>query len=646
MNIITLENISKNYSDKILLNNVSLGINDGDKIGLIGINGAGKSTFLKVVSGREEFFDGNIVKGKNVRIEYLDQNPLFDEDATVLEQIFKGDTKEMKLLKRYEELLDKINSCSGENFDSLNNELLKVQSEIDSLSLWDMESDAKTILNKLGIKNYSEKVGNLSGGQKKRIALACSLITPCDLLILDEPTNHLDSDSIEWLEEFLNSRKGALLMITHDRYFLDRVTNRIIELDRGNLYTYPGNYTAFLEKKIERIEVEQSQEEKKNALIRNELKWVRRGAKARTTKQKARLQRFDELVSEESIKRQEDVDISFVGSRLGKKVVELYDISKSFGSKVIIKDFNYIFLRNDRIGIIGENGAGKTTLVNILRNKLPIDSGKIEIGDTVKIGCFAQDNSNMDPNLRVIDYVKEGGEYIPVEDGTKIMASTMCERFLFDSTMQYTPIEKLSGGERRRLHLLRVLMESPNFLILDEPTNDLDIETLKILEDFLDKFMGVIIVVSHDRYFLDRICTKIFSYEGNGYIKEYNGNYSDFLISKEIEKIKSVESSEKSSNEFAADKGKGVKEKTKDNKPKFTFKEQKEYETIDEDIAKLEEKINSLEKEMAKNSLNYGKLNELMHEKEDVQSELDNKYERWEYLNEIAEAIEEFKNNN
>ncbi|NSB14757.1 ABC-F family ATP-binding cassette domain-containing protein [Clostridium beijerinckii] len=646
MNIITLENISKNYSDKILLNNVSLGINDGDKIGLIGINGAGKSTFLKVVSGREEFFDGNIVKGKNVRIEYLDQNPLFDEDATVLEQIFKGDTKEMKLLKRYEELLDKINSCNGENFDSLNNELLKVQSEIDSLSLWDMESEAKTILNKLGIKNYSEKVRNLSGGQKKRIALACSLITPCDLLILDEPTNHLDSDSIEWLEEFLNSRKGALLMITHDRYFLDRVTNRIIELDRGNLYTYPGNYTAFLEKKIERIEVEQSQEEKKNALIRNELKWVRRGAKARTTKQKARLQRFDELVSEESIKRQEDVDISFVGSRLGKKVVELYDISKSFGSKVIIKDFNYIFLRNDRIGIIGENGAGKTTLVNILRNKLPIDSGKIEIGDTVKIGCFAQDNSNMDPKLRVIDYVKEGGEYIPVEDGTKIMASTMCERFLFDSTMQYTPIEKLSGGERRRLHLLRVLMESPNFLILDEPTNDLDIETLKILEDFLDKFMGVIIVVSHDRYFLDRICTKIFSYEGNGYIKEYNGNYSDFLISKEIEKIKSVESNDKSGNEFAADKGKGFKEKTKDNKPKFTFKEQKEYETIDEDIAKLEEKINSLEKEMAKNASNYGKLNELMHEKEEVQSELDNKYERWEYLNEIAEAIEEFKNNN
>ncbi|WP_297423884.1 ABC-F family ATP-binding cassette domain-containing protein [Clostridium sp.] len=646
MNIITLDNINKSYSEKVLLNDVSLGINDGDKIGLIGINGAGKSTFLKVISGREEFFEGNITKGRNVRIEYLDQNPIFDKDATVLEQVFKGDTKEMKLLKKYEELLDKINNCKNEEYDLLNNELIKLQGQIDSLNLWDIESEAKTILTKLGIKNYSEKVGNLSGGQKKRIALACSLITPCDLLILDEPTNHLDSDSIEWLEEFLNSRKGALLMITHDRYFLDRVTNRIIELDRGNLYSYPGNYTAFLEKKIERLETEQVQEDKRNALIRNELKWVRRGAKARSTKQKARLQRFDDLVNTESIRRQEDVDISFVGSRLGKKVVELYDVSKSFDSKTIIKDFNYIFLRNDRIGIVGENGAGKTTLVNLLRGILPLDSGRIEIGDTVKISCFAQDNSNMDEKLRVIDYVKEGGEYIPVEDGSKITASTMCERFLFDSSMQYTPIEKLSGGERRRLHLLRVLMESPNFLILDEPTNDLDIETLKILEDFLDKFMGIVIVVSHDRYFLDRICTKIFSYEGNGCIKVYNGNYSDFLISKEIEKANSAESVSKNINEIKNEKNKITRERTKENKPKFTFKEQKEYETIDEDISNLEEKIKSLETDMTKNSSNYGKLNELMKEKEEVQKELDNKYERWEYLNEIAEAIEEYKNNN
>ncbi|AGX43321.1 ABC-F family ATP-binding cassette domain-containing protein [Clostridium saccharobutylicum] len=642
MNIITLENIRKTYSEKVLLNDVSLGINDGDKIGLIGLNGAGKSTFLKIVGGKEEFFEGTITKGKNIRIEFLEQDPPFDTNATVLEQVFKGDTREMKLLKEYEELLDKINSSSPEEFDSLNNKLIKVQEQIDSLNLWDLESDAKTILNKLGIKNYTEKVGNLSGGQKKRIALAGALITPCDLLILDEPTNHLDSDSIEWLEEFLNARKGALLMITHDRYFLDRVTNRIIELDRGNLYSYPGNYTAFLEKKIERLETESVQEEKRNALIRNELKWVRRGAKARSTKQKARLQRFDELKSIETVKRQEDVDISFVGTRLGKKTVELYDICKSFGNRTLIKDFNYMFLRDDRVGIIGENGVGKTTLVNLIRGKLSLDSGTIEIGDTVKIGCFAQDNTNMEPKLRVIDYVREGGEYIPVEDGTKITASTMCERFLFDSNMQYTPIEKLSGGEKRRLHLLRVLMESPNFLILDEPTNDLDIETLKILEDFLDKFIGIVIVVSHDRYFLDRICNKIFSYEGNGLIKEYNGNYSDFLIAKEIEKASFV-SNEKSQEKTKEEKNKVTKEKIKDNKPKFTFKEQKEFETIDETIAKLENKIETLETDMAKNSTNYGKLNELMKEKEEVQTLLDEKYVRWEYLNEIAENIEAYK---
>lgn len=644
MNIITLENISKSYSEKVLLNNVSLGINEGDKIGLIGINGAGKSTFLKVVAGKEEFFDGNITKGKNMRIEFLEQNPPFDKDATVIEQIFKGDTKEMQTLREYEDILEKLHNASQDDFEKLNNRLLKLQELIDSLNLWDLESSAKTVLNKLGITNYNEKVGNLSGGQKKRVALAGALITPCDLLILDEPTNHLDAESIEWLEEYLNSRKGALLMITHDRYFLDRVTNRIIELDRGNLYAYPGNYTAFLEKKIERLEIEQIQEDKRNALIRNELKWVKRGAKARTTKQKARLQRFDELVKTETIKRSEDVEISFVGSRLGKKIVELYDICKTFGDRTLIKDFSYIFLRNDRVGIVGENGAGKTTLVNILRGRLKQDSGTIEIGDTVKIGCFAQDDTNMDPKMRVIDYVKEGGEYIPVEDGTKITASTMCERFLFDSTMQYTPIEKLSGGERRRLHLLRVLMESPNFLILDEPTNDLDIETLKILEDFLDKFMGIVVVVSHDRYFLDRICNKIFSYEGNGYIKEYNGNFSDYLIAKEVEKFKNSQNVDNIKNK--EDKPKGTKDKLKDNKPKFTFKEQKEFETIDSDISKLEEKLQAIENDMVKNSSNYGKLNELMKEKEEVQEKLDLKYERWEYLNEIAEAIENYKANN
>ncbi|HBJ2622055.1 ABC transporter ATP-binding protein [Clostridium botulinum] len=637
MNIITLENIYKSYSEKILLNNISLGINDGDKIGLIGINGAGKSTFLKVVGGRDEFFDGSITKGKNVRIEYLSQNPDFKSGATVLEQIFRGDTKEMKLLMEYEDILVKINTCNGEEFNKLNDKLIKLQGQIDSFNLWDLESEAKSILNKLGISNYNEIMDNLSGGQKKRVALASALITPCELLILDEPTNHLDAESIEWLEEFLNTRKGALLMITHDRYFLDRVTNRIIELDRGNLYTYPGNYTAFLEKKVERLETEQVKEEKRDALIRNELKWVRRGAKARTTKQKARLQRFDELVNTKSIEIKDNVDISFVGSRLGKKIVELYDVNKSFGKKQIIKDFNYLFLRDDRIGIVGENGAGKTTLVNLIRGLISLDSGRIEIGDTVKVGCFAQDNAHIDHNLRVIDYVKEGGEYIPTEDGTKITASSMCERFLFDSTMQYTPIEKLSGGEKRRLHLLRVLMESPNFLILDEPTNDLDIETLKILESFLDEFMGIVIVVSHDRYFLDRICNKIFSYEGDGLIKEYNGNYSDFLIAKEIEKNNKSLENEKSTN-----KVKKERVKNKEDKPKFTFKEQKEFETIDGDISTLESKIEHLDKELEKNATNYGKLNELMKEKESLEQELEKKYERWEYLNEIAASIEEY----
>ncbi|NFF80630.1 ABC-F family ATP-binding cassette domain-containing protein [Clostridium botulinum] len=637
MNIITLENIYKSYSEKILLNNISLGINDGDKIGLIGINGAGKSTFLKVVGGRDEFFDGSITKGKNVRIEYLSQNPDFKSGATVLEQIFRGDTKEMKLLMEYEDILVKINTCNGEEFNKLNDKLIKLQGQIDSFNLWDLESEAKSILNKLGISNYNEIMDNLSGGQKKRVALASALITPCELLILDEPTNHLDAESIEWLEEFLNTRKGALLMITHDRYFLDRVTNRIIELDRGNLYTYPGNYTAFLEKKVERLETEQVKEEKRDALIRNELKWVRRGAKARTTKQKARLQRFDELVNTKSIEIKDNVDISFVGSRLGKKIVELYDVNKSFGKKQIIKDFNYLFLRDDRIGIVGENGAGKTTLVNLIRGLISLDSGRIEIGDTVKVGCFAQDNAHIDHNLRVIDYVKEGGEYIPTEDGTKITASSMCERFLFDSTMQYTPIEKLSGGEKRRLHLLRVLMESPNFLILDEPTNDLDIETLKILESFLDEFMGIVIVVSHDRYFLDRICNKIFSYEGDGLIKEYNGNYSDFLIAKEIEKNNKSLENEKSTN-----KVKKERVKNKEDKPKFNFKEQKEFETIDVDISTLESKIEHLDKELEKNATNYGKLNELMKEKESLEQELEKKYERWEYLNEIAASIEEY----
>ncbi|MDU1566083.1 MAG: ABC-F family ATP-binding cassette domain-containing protein [Clostridium sp.] len=633
MNLITLENITKTYSEKVLLNNVTLNINDGDKIGLIGLNGAGKSTLLKILTGRDEFFDGKVVKGKNIRIEYLAQDTKYDDNSTILEQIFKGDTPEMKLLMEYEELLEKVN-----NDISLNDKLIALQSRIDTMNLWDLESDAKTILTKLGISDFNKKMSELSGGQKKRVFLASSLITPCELLVLDEPTNHLDSESIEWLEEYLNSRKGALIMITHDRYFLDRVTNKIIELDRGNLYLYEGNYSDFLEKKAERLQVEASKEEKRQKLILKELKWVRRGAKARTTKQKARLQRFDELVSTDSITVNTDIEMPFVGRRLGKKIIEINNISKSFDNKVLVKDFDYIFSKNDRIGVIGKNGAGKTTLVNMITGAISPDNGDIEIGDTVSIGTFSQDNTHMDLNQRAIDYIKEGGENIPTEDGYNITASQLAERFLFDGTMQYTPIEKLSGGERRRLHLLRVLMESPNVLILDEPTNDLDIETLKILEDFLDEFIGVVIIVSHDRYFLDRLCNKIFSYEGDGLVKQYVGNYSDYLIHKEYE-IKP----EKSKNEVKEKKTNQKENRNTSSKPKFTFKEQKEFEEIYSVIESLEHELTVIEDKMAKNASNYGTLNELMKEKETLEEELLFKYERLEYLEDIANKIEEYK---
>jgi ABC transport system ATP-binding/permease protein len=634
MNLITLENINKTYSEKVLLKDVNLNINDGDKIGLIGLNGAGKSTLLKILTGRDEFFDGKVSKSKNVRIEYLAQDTKYYDNSTVLEQIFKGDTPEMKLLMEYEDLLDKVSKDP-----SLNDKLIQLQSKIDTMNLWDLESDAKTILTKLGIMDFNQKMRELSGGQKKRVFLASSLITPCELLVLDEPTNHLDSESIEWLEGYLNSRKGALIMITHDRYFLDRVTNKILELDRGSLYQYEGNYSDFLEKKAERLQVEAAKEEKRQKLILKELKWVRRGAKARTTKQKARLQRFENLVNTEYTAVNSDVEIPFIGRRLGKKIIEINNISKAYDNKVLIKDFNYIFSKSDRIGIVGKNGAGKTTLINMITGSINPDNGIIEIGDTVSIGTFSQDNTHMDLNQRAIDYIKDGGENIPTEDGYTITASQLAERFLFDGTLQYTPIEKLSGGERRRLHLLRVLMESPNVLILDEPTNDLDIETLKILEDFLDEFIGVVIIVSHDRYFLDRLCNKIFSYEDNGVIKQYVGNYSDYLIYKEYEKSDESTEASKEVEKKQVDKS----YKSKDNRPKFTFKEQKEFDEIYDVIDNLESKISEVEKQMAKNATNYGALNELIQEKEALEEELLFKYERLEYLEDLDRKIKEYK---
>lgn len=638
MNLVTLENISKSYSEKTLLNNVSLGINEGDKIGLIGINGAGKSTFLKIIAGRDDFFDGNRIQGKNVRIEYLSQDTNFDSESTVIEQVFKGDTKEMKLLIEYEDILNKIEN--GES--SLDNKLIDIQSKIDNLNLWALESEAKIILNKLGINNYQEKMGNLSGGQKKRVFLASALITPCELLILDEPTNHLDSDSIEWLEDYLNAKNIALVMITHDRYFLDRVANKIVELDRGNIYLYEGNYTKYLEKKIERIEIEKKQESKRQSLIRNELKWVKRGAKARTTKQKARLQRFEELVNKEYIEVKSDIEINYVGRRIGKKILEIDGLSKSFGDRKLIDKFSYKVLKEDRIGIVGKNGSGKTTLLNILLGKLEPEQGKFEFGETIKVGYFSQDCSELNDSDRVIDFVREGGEYIPTFDGNTITASTLCEMFLFDGTMQYSKIEKLSGGEKRRLQLLRVLMESPNFLIFDEPTNDLDIETLKILEDFLDNYSGIVMVVSHDRYFLDRICNKILSYESNGKLKIYHGNYSDYLIQKDIENQNKC--NEKDNKDNINEKIKKEKPKSLNKVPKFSFKEQKEFKEIDDIILNLENKLEKIQKDIEENSTNYSKLQELIEEKEELEMILLEKYERQEYLYNLNIQIEEYRN--
>ena len=641
MNLITLENISKSYSEKILANNVSLGINEGEKIGLIGVNGTGKSSFLKIVAGVEEPDEGTVTKGNRVRIEYLAQTPDYDDNATVLEQVFKGNSEEMRILREYEELLEKIDK--GEVKENDSERLIRLQGKIDALNLWDMESEAKNVLTKLGITNFEEKVGNLSGGQKKRIMLAAALITPCELLILDEPTNHLDNETISWLEEYLNSRKGALLMITHDRYFLDRVTNRILELDRGRLFSYDGNYSVFLEKKMERIAIEKAREEKRQNLIRKELAWVRRGAKARTTKQKARLQRFDELVNQEGFIENENIEISVMGTRLGKKIIEIEHLNKSFGDKKIVDDFNYIVLRSDRIGIVGPNGIGKSTLMGMIEGKVKPDSGEIIKGETVKIACFSQEDTHMHPEMRAIDYIKEAGEYLQTATGERITASQMCEKFLFDGTLQWTMIGMLSGGERRRLHLLRVLMEAPNVLLLDEPTNDLDIETLNRLEDYLDDFGGVVITVSHDRYFLDRICNKIFSYEGNGKIDIYTGNYGDYLLSKEEDAVNNKEK------EVAVDKNKKEpsvdKNKNKGKVLKFSFKEQREFETIDEEIMTLEEKIEELDSLMAKHASEYGRLQELMEEKSKVEEELAFKYERWEYLNELAAQIEENKKN-
>ena len=593
MNLLTAENISKSFnSDKILFDNISLGINEGDKIGLIGINGTGKSTLLKILAGEEEADSGKLTKGNAVRIAYLPQNPEFDDNESVISEVIKGK---------------------------------KAKNEF-----WDTEGEARSLLAKFEIEDVEAKVATLSGGQKKRAALVRTLLDDAEILILDEPTNHLDTAMSEWLEDYLKKMKQALLIITHDRYFLDQVTNRIVELSHGKLYSYVGGYMKYLELKAEREEMEVATERKNAALYKKDLAWMMRGARARSTKQKAHIERFEELKNRDKIIVDKEIVVDSVSSRLGKQIIEIDNISKSYGNKILFTDFTYMFRRIDRIGMIGKNGSGKSTLLKTILGQIKPDSGNIVIGQTAKIGYFSQDSGELNTNQTVIESAKDIAEYVQTKDGT-VSASKMLERFLFEGAMQYTKIEKLSGGERRRLALLHNLISAPNILILDEPTNDLDITTLSILEDYLDSFDGVVITVSHDRYFLDRVANRIFSFE-NGCIKLYEGGYSDYLEKAEpkTEEVKAEKKESDAKKDWKANKA---------TKLKFTYAEQKEFETIDEDIEKLNEAIEKLDVEIEENASRYGKLGELMAEKEKLEEELEHKEERWLYLTELNEKI-------
>lgn len=624
MNLITIEHVSKSYTERMLFDDVSLGINEGDRIGIIGINGTGKSTFLRLLAGLEEADTGTIVKGKEVRISYLPQNPVFSKNKTLLENIVEG--------------------------------LVHPQ------EYRDIPGEAAAMLRRLGMPETEAKPSALSGGQRKRAALVRALLMPADVLLLDEPTNHLDSAMTEWLEEYLRKNGKALVMITHDRYFLDAVTNRIVELDKGKLYSYKENYTGFLLLKAEREAMQLAAERKARSLYRIDLAWMMRGARARSTKQKAHIERFEALKNREKIVMDAEVEINALSSRLGRKTIEVNHISKSYGEKVLVKDFSYIFLSTDRIGIIGPNGCGKSTLLKLITANLVPEEGTVEFGTTVKVGYFMQENEPLNPNIRVIDSVRGVAEYIETSEGT-ISAAQMCEKFLFTDAMQYTLIGKLSGGEKRRLALLHVLMEAPNVLILDEPTNDLDIRTLSILEDYLTHYNGIVIAVSHDRYFLDKVANRIFSFEGNGEIRRYEGNYSDYRCACEREgqpvlkgisganaqgtaqsgagKYKELKNGEAGAMSAADEKADSrAAWKNRQQKVKFSYKEQKEYETIDADIAALEEKIAALEEEIAASATNYGRLQELSDAKEEAEAALEEKMDRWVYLNELAEQIE------
>lgn len=610
MNLINIENVTKAYTERKLLDGASFSLQDGEKVGVIGINGTGKSTLLKIIAGIEEPDEGSVVRANHIVVRYLPQNPVFDGNMTILEAVLSG---------------------------------------ADVSDSWTVESDAKSLLTKLGITDFTQKVGELSGGQRKRLALVAAVVVPCDVLILDEPTNHLDSVMSDWLEDFLKKWRGALVMVTHDRYFLDAVCSRIVEVDKGAVYSYDTNYSGYLERKAAREESAEASERKRQSILRKEIEWMKRGARARSTKQKGRIKRFEEMQGETAPQQDGQVEIGSVSTRMGRTTVELEHISKSYGERVLIRDFSYIFLKADRIGFIGPNGSGKTTLMKMIDGRVVPDAGTITIGQTIKIGYYTQEIENskdagiayMDPEEKVIDYIRNTAEYVRTTEGL-VSATMMLERFLFPSSQQYSPIGKLSGGEKRRLNLLRVLMEAPNVLILDEPTNDLDIKTLTILEDYLDSYDGIVIAVSHDRYFLDRVVRRIFAFEGDGEIRQYEGGYTDYRnrLEEEGRQMPGMSQSAAAENGMQTNTAPDSKATwTSGKKLKFSYKEQREYETIEDDIAALEQKVEDLDNEMAANATNAAKLRELMEEKGQTEAALEEKMERWEYLEELAAKI-------
>jgi len=625
---LTAENLCKAYGEKVLFDNISFTINDGDRIGLIGINGTGKSTLLRVIASIDEQDSGEIYTSKEYSIAYLSQQPIIDEESTVLEQVFSGDNPLIQLQLDYEQAL--VNLEQNPLDDNIQKALFTVQQKMDAQDAWDANTQIKRMLTKIGIVDLSKQMKNLSGGQRKRVAMASCFARNPNLLILDEPTNHLDHDTVEWLEQYLARYNGSLLFVTHDRYFLDRVTNRILELDHGELYAYTGNYRTFLEAKALREEEAIASEEKRQNLFRRELEWIRRGARARTTKQKARIDRFEALKEVEGPKVKEQIDISLSGKRLGKKVLEFEAVSKSFDKKKILEDFTYIIGPGSRVGIIGKNGSGKSTLLNMMAGLIQPDTGQIDTGITVKLAYYTQEPESMDLSQRMIQYITEAAEVVHTTDGKTISASGMLERFLFPTSMHRLPLAKLSGGERRRLFLLKLLMAGPNLLLLDEPTNDLDVQTLTVLEEYLETFPGVVVAVSHDRYFLDKVAHELILLEGDGQVKTDVGAYTDFL-----EKLKANASVAEQAEKIAK-----PMDKPKQQKKKLSYMEQREWDVIEDEIASLEARVATVMDDLHNTGSDYARAQELLEEKEKLEAELEEKMTRWEELSELVESFE------